>query len=68
MTGKAAQPDLGAEARRRRVEKVRQAAKRLEQVENGLADLAARLPSMQREVQGIREQIDRALAGNDDEE
>jgi hypothetical protein len=60
-------PPLTTEERRVRAQAVRDAAGRLQQIENLLLDFTARLPGMVREVQEIRETINAALAPPEEE-
>jgi hypothetical protein len=55
-------------ARRRRVEAVREAASRLAPIQAEVQHALARLPSIARELEGIRNTIERALRGEDIEE
>lgn len=56
-------PELTAEERRRNVERVRDGAARLREVEVKLAHALAILPGMVREVREIREMTEDALSG-----
>jgi hypothetical protein len=60
-------PPLTVEERRERARSVREAADRLQGIENLLLDFTARLPGMVREVQEIRETINAALAPPEEE-